>query len=297
MVAVAGVALALCAALFIGIQAVCVRAGTTDGSAHEALLVGLLVNTGTFLPLALVASYPRYVLSPASVAAFAAAGIVGTLLGRAFEYVSIERIGASRSEPVKSSQPLHAALLAVVFLGEPLGPANFAGILLIVVGVALVSWESAGVHSPAIDNIRVSDLFLPLLAAFMFGLEPIFATVGLATGTPVFLGLLVKTVAATGTFAAYLHGRGRISAESLVSHLRNRWYVLAGLANTLFLVSYYAGLAVSPVAVVVPIMQMGPLFVVAISWLFLQRLERVTPRLVLASTIIVLGGITITLTS
>jgi drug/metabolite transporter (DMT)-like permease len=294
MVGLLGPGLAVAAALCLAIQVACVRVGTDSGRSNDALIVVLLVNIAVLVPVALAVGYPDYTLPPTAIGAFVAAGLLGTMLGRAFEYAGIERIGASRSEPIKASQPLHAAVLAVVVLGETLTPLAGLGTVLVVVGVAVISWESRS-GDGGLGALSWSSLALPLLSAFMYGIEPIFAKVGLATGTSPFVGLGIKTLAATVAFYAYLRYRGTLPDRSALRSANTKWYVGAGLANTAFLLSYYAALSVAPVVLVQPVLQISPLFVIAISVVFLQRLERVTPRIVGAAVVVALGAALVSL--
>mgnify|MGYP006295233691 CR=1 FL=1 len=297
MVDVLGAALALLAAAGIAGQVICVRIGTEEGTATDALVVVLLTNIGVLVPLALVTGYPDFGLTRRSLLAFAAAGIVGTMLGRAFYYTAIKQIGASRAEPIKASVPLFAALVAVFVLGETLSPGGFAGILLIVAGVAVISWESTANPGPTAADAGPVALLFPLVAAFFFGVEPVFAKIGFGEGTPVLVGLAVKTLAATIAFVAYLRWREVLPTRKSLRTGNTRWYLAAGAANTMFLLAYYSALAIAPVVLVAPIMQLSPLLVVALSAVFLRRLERVTPRLVAASLIVVAGAIAVTLSS
>jgi drug/metabolite transporter (DMT)-like permease len=289
MVEYLGVGLAVAAALCLAIQVVCIRIGTDSGGSNDALIVVLLVNIALLVPVALVVGYPDYTLPPDALLSFAAAGLVGTMLGRAFEYAGIERIGASRSEPIKASQPLHAALLAVVVLGETLTPVAGVGTVLVVVGIAIISWESRSADA-GMGSISLPYLALPLASAFMYGIEPIFAKVGLATGTSPFVGLGIKTLTATVAFYAYLRFRGSLPGRAAFRSVNTKWYVGAGVANSAFLLSYYAALSVAPVVLVQPVLQTSPLFVIVLSVIFLQRLERVTPRIVLAAAVVALGA-------
>lgn len=289
MVEFLGAGLAVAAALFLAIQVVCVRIGTDSGRSNDALIVVLLVNIALLVPVALVVGYPDYTLPPDALLSFAAAGLVGTMLGRAFEYAGIERIGASRSEPIKASQPLHAALLAVLILGETLTPIAGVGTVLVVVGIAIISWESRS-SDDGMGSVSWSYLALPLASAFMYGIEPIFAKVGLATGTSPFVGLGIKTLTATVAFYAYLRYRGALPGRDALRSANTKWYLGAGVANSAFLLSYYAALSVAPVVLVQPVLQTSPLFVIVLSVIFLQRLERVTPRIVLAAAVVALGA-------
>ncbi|WP_331235887.1 EamA family transporter [Natronorarus salvus] len=294
MVSLVGVVLAVVAAICLAGQALTIRLATRRGRSNDVLLVVMLVNVVVFVPLAVVQpSNPN--VTPVAVVAFVAAGIVGTILGRALFYAGIKSIGASRAEPIKASMPLHATVLAVLFLGEVVTGLQLAGVALIVVGIALVSWEGSNADRIAGDGVPWTGLALPLAAAFFFGLEPIFATVGLAEGTPVIVGLTIKTVSALAVFVLYLGWRGSLPTRSGLPTGDVRWYVAAGLASTGFLLAYYAALEVSRVSVVVPIMQTSPLIVVLVSAALLHGVERVTPKLVAAAGIIVVGGILVTL--
>lgn len=288
-----GVVLAAVAALAVAVQSVSVRVGTDEGRATDALVVVLFTNVAIIVPAALVLHYPDYSITRDSVLAFVAAGIVGTLLGRIFYYTSIQRIGASRSEPLKASQPLHATLIAVVVLGERVTPGHVVGILLIVAGIAAISWETARGDGVA-EGTSGLALLLPLSAAFLFGIEPTLAKLGFAEGTPILVGLAIKTVAATAGFLGYLRLRNDLPSLAVFGGRNVRWYALAGLANTTFLFLYYAGLSIAPVSVVVPIIQTSPLLVMVLSLAFLSRLEHVTWKLLTGACVVVGGAVVLT---
>lgn len=295
MAASLGIALTLCAAFATAIQVICIRLGTTKGRSNDALVVVLACNIAILVPLAAIRQYPNYGLTGRSLLAFAAAGLIGTMLGRAFYYAGIKQVGASRAEPVKASMPLYATVVAVLVLGETLTMGHLAGILLIVGGVALVSRESARDAGPAVDG-SLRALTLPILGAICYGIEPIFAKFGFAAGTPVLTGLAIKTLTATVGFLGYLRWRDALPAWTAIMNRNARWFVGAGLANTGFLLAYYAALEITPVVLVVPIMQMSPLLVLALSATFLGHLERVTWRLAAAAVVIVVGATVVTIT-
>ena len=285
---VLGILLALVAAAAIASTVVFIRVGTTSGKSLDALAVVLLVNIVLLIPPTLYYYYPDYSLTGASLLSFAAAGLVGTMLGRAFFYTGIKRVGASRSEPIKATQPLHASIIAVIFLGETVTSAHAVGIVLIVVGVALVSWESTRSPEPD-DRVALAGLAFPIVASICYGLEPIFATVGFEEGTPVLVGLSIKTLAATIAFLAYLRWRDALPARAAFTDGNLKWYLAAGVGNTVFLLAYYAALEIAPVVIVVPVMQVSPLIVALLSLLFLRHLERITVQFLLAVAVIVVG--------
>lgn len=293
----AGVGLAALAALSIAITSLAIRVGTDEGGTIDAFVVVLLCNVGLIVPIALVLAPAGSSLTIASAVAFVGAGIAGTLVGRLFYFHSIAAIGSSRTEPIKATQPLHATVIAVLVLGEHVSLAHFLGVVLVVVGVAGVSWEFS--RDGSADGTSSLRALLPALAAALFfGVEPILAKFGLAGTDSMLLGLAVRIVAAAGGFFAYLVLRGALPAPDDFRTPDLWWYLGAGVANTSFLLTYYGALAVAPVSIVVPIVQTSPLVVMVLSMLFLPvRLERVTPQLVAAATVVVSGAIVVTLSS
>jgi uncharacterized membrane protein len=290
---IAGPLLGIIAAVSLSIAALAIRRGssTDDGSSIDALLVVLVVNVVLLTPIAAVVYYPDYDLTLRSIGSFAAAGLVGTGLARMGYYKSIELVGASRAEPVKSSMPLYATLFAVFFLQETVSALRWAGIAVIIVGIAVISFDlSGGGGLEEFKRVSMTGFFLGVAAAMLFGLEPIFAKMGLAEGTPSAVGLVVKTVAAAIFFLTYAHVRGEFDLGRIRSGDEWVWYVVAGIANTMFLIAYYAGLAIAPVSVVAPLMQTTPLFVAALSYFFLPDLERITRYVVTGVVFVVTGA-------
>lgn len=294
MVAFVGVALALLAAVAIAAQVIFVRIGTEEGDPLDVLAVVLAISTFFVAAIAILVHYPTYRLTTTATLAFAGAGLTGTFLGMIAYYASIQRLGASRTEPLKASMPLYATLFAVLLLGEDITTGNLAGVVLIVAGVAVISWES---RSNSVADVKDTPwtLALPLLAAVLFGVEPILAKVGLAEGTPPMVGLAVKTVVALAALVGYLAWRGSLSGlAGRVSHNR-RWYLAAAVSFTVFLIAFYLGLEAAPVVVVIPIFQSSPLFVILLSAVFLRQIERVTPRLVAGAAVVIVGATVVTI--
>lgn len=290
MVSALGVGLAVIAAGCLAGQALTIRLASRDGRTKDILLVVMLFNTVVFAPLALLID-PTPQVTARGVFAFIGAGIVGTLVGRAFYYTGIRRIGASRAETIKASMPLHAAILAVIVLGEAMTLGQFSGVVLIVLGIGMVSLEGASSTQHPADSGAVRGVVITLVAAFLFGLEPIFASVGFEEGMSVPVGLLIKSLIPLVVFSGFLVYRDEFPRFRELPTGSVRWFVLAGLASVGFLLAYYSGLHVSRVGVVVPIMQTSPLLVAAVSAVYLQDIERVTPRLLVASGIVVIGAV------
>jgi DME family drug/metabolite transporter len=292
------VALAIGAAISNAIMQLCVRLGTERGKSSHAVLIVMSINMIVLLPIVAIVYYPNYQLTSTSWIAFIGAGLFGTLLGRAFMYTSISKIGASRTAPIVATQALIATLLGVVILDEELTGTHAAGIVLIVIGVGVIAWETSHDNPGNLSQKQLLiGLLIPFGAALAYGAEPIYANYGFEEGTPAPVGLSVKTVAATLGFTLYLRWRKALPDFTTIERGNLRWFVLAGIANTLFLVGYYLGLEIAPVSVIVPIHITSTLFVVILSMIFMpRRLEQVTWQLAAASTVVVVGVVIITAT-
>lgn len=109
---------------------------------------------------------------------------------------------------------------------------------------------------------------------------------GFAEGTPILVGLAVKTLAATVGFVV-----AKRAAVAVDPPLRGRGAVRRGGRR-----EYDRPPIVlrrpqrRPRRVGRPIMQTSPLFVIVLSFAFFQRLERVSRRLATASMIVVAGA-------
>lgn len=288
--------LALGATLSNSASSLFIRVGTDRGRAYDAVLAAMTVNVVILTPLVAVVYYPDYGLTRQSVVSFVAAGMLGTLLGRLFNYTSIDRIGASRTVPIIASWALISSVLGIVILGETVTLVHWVAIVLIVGGAAGVAWETTQENPDDLSRRQLLlGVVIPFVAALAYGWEPIFANFGFAEGTPAPVGLVIKTMAATLGFLLYLRWRRGLPPLAAFREADMRWFLLAGVANTLFLLGYYLALELAPVSIVTPILATNALFVVLLSAVFMpRRLERVTWRLVTAATVVVVGVVLLT---
>jgi hypothetical protein len=111
-----GVAFAVLAAVGLSVQSLAVRLGTRTRSVSEVVAAIFAVNLLVLVPTAAVVAYPQYRVTTASLLAFAAAGVLGSLFARVAYFVGIARLGASRTEPLKALFPLVAVGTGVLLL-------------------------------------------------------------------------------------------------------------------------------------------------------------------------------------
>lgn len=276
-----------------------VRLGIDSGRLTNAILVGMLCNVLLFVPAAIAINYPSFGLTWKSTVVFVIAGVGSGLFGRLFQFVSTDRIGASRTSPVVASASLVSTLLAVIVLGESLSLPHFVGIGLIVLGVAITSWDTARDPDEKRPLREVAPSFVfPLLAATVYGIEPIWVKIGLAEGTPYLVGMAVMIVSSFCGFFGYRVLYGTIPLRSVRNDPGLKWYVAAGVSGGFAFVTYFAALDIAPVVVVIPIFASAPILVVVLSAVFMPRhLERVTWRVVSGSITVAIGVALVTLSA
>jgi len=200
LVSALGVGLALLAAFAWAVQYVALRLGADGGSVRELMVVTLGCNVVIVVPVVAVFFQPAAELTVRSLAAFGAAGLVGSVCGRLLLYGSVDVVGASRTAPVVASSTLFATGFTAPLLGERISAVHAAGVVLVVAGISVVSWEVAADADEERSLRSVGRaILLPLGSAVLLGLEPIFVAWGLAEGTPAVTGFAVNAVAARGS--------------------------------------------------------------------------------------------------
>ena len=293
---VAGIGLAAISVFTFAIYYLCVRLGTVRGHAYDVMLVSLLVNVALYFPLvAIVHGIPT--VTTQSLVAFAAAGLVGSFLARLVVIRSVQVIGASRTSPIVAANVFIASLLAVVLFDERLTMMHLIGIILIVAGVAMITYETAkGADPDASLREFGASIALPILGAALIGVEPIFITIGLEGNTGVLPGVAIKATAATIGFVGYLAFVGELRFDRLQLNRTFGWYLGAGLTSGIGIITLFAALETAPVVLVIPLLQTVPLLVLILSLMFMpRRLELITMRLVIGALVVVIGAMLVSL--
>lgn len=293
-----GLTLALAASLALAGQNVLVSKGTDEGRAYDAVLIVMLTNVVVLSAPILAYYHPDYGLSVQSVLSYVAAGLVGTLVGRAMKYVSIKRIGAGRTAPITQLQGFVAVILGLAFLGERLTTIQLLAIATIVGGVAFISRETAQENPRQLSRRELLlGLAFAVGSAVAYGIEPIFAVEGANAGTPIAVGAVIKTSAATVGFFSYLRFAGMAPSVDQIWRGNTHYFVLAGVANSIFTLCFYLALGLAPVSLVVPLLPTSTLFTIVIAYYTLpRRLEQITLRLFGASLVVVLGVVVLAIT-
>lgn len=130
-------------------------------------------------------------------------------------------------------------------------------------------------------------------AGLAYGISWVLIRQGVSGMAPPLVGAAIGVF--SGTLGLLVTGGSGIKS-GVVNHKKAVVLMFcAGLAAAGGTISSYFALSKAPVVIIGPIQSMHPLFTLLWSWMFLGQMERITPRLVLGSMLVVSGVVLITL--
>ena len=283
-----GELMAICSAATFAVGQVAARQGMRSSTPMAAALVlNGVVSLGTFIIAIWTGALQKSTLIP--ILWFMAIGVAGPGMGR---ITSLLGITLNKSVTISSSTPIWSTLFAVLFLGEAPTWAVLAGTLGIVAGIILLSFRENDGTSFG-DWFR-GEMIFPLIASFSYALPPIFAKMAFAHQRTPAVGIAISfTIGNLILLAArpLLPNRGRIHADKKAM-LWLAFGGLVGLASSLLL---WTAISIASISTTLPLSRTGPFWVLFLSYLYLKKAEPITRRLILASALVVIGGILITI--
>ena len=290
------VALALIPALFWGFTPIFDKRGmTAGGGSVQASLVVVVVDSAIYW-LVIAALYGRSAFSGLTweaAAIFAFAGVVGTAIGRITIFVGVDKVGASLNSIILSTRPLFATMIALAFLGEPLGPVTGLGIVVLVAGLVILTRSKGG----DVGGWQPRDLLWPIAAAATFAIANVARRYGmLETPLSALEAVAINETAGLIVLVAFaLASKG----TAVWSRPRESYYYFAGsgVLTTIAMLSLMAalGLEEGRIAIVDPLVATAPLFTLVFAAVLLRDLERVTKGVVGGAALVVIGAVFITL--
>jgi drug/metabolite transporter (DMT)-like permease len=277
---VLGAILALLSAATFAMNNDAARRGVVTGTPRQGMAISIPVGVVCFLPVAIAAGeIGRLTQFPPGAAAWmAGVGIVHFVVGRFFNYSANQAAGVNLAGPVVQLQVIWTLFLAVIILHEPCTVLQMIGAALIVAGSIITQRQPAGSRAGP-DGNRKTPVFVPrylkgymfgLLAALAYGTSPIMARSALAHTGPAtgILGGLIAYLAATTVVAlALLVPPVRREVRALKRD-NARWFAYSGVFVAMAQGFFFAAVAVAPVMLVMPLLQMSLVFRVLLStWL------------------------------
>jgi drug/metabolite transporter, DME family len=275
-------AIALLASISFALFAVYGWLGLNYSTPLTATIVSLAARTLTLgLAVIITGGIPDFAF--VALAVFVVLGVLQSTTSL-LTFIGLQRIGTSRSQPLRNSYPLWSTALAIFIMHERASLAVVSGTLLVVVGVVLISWKPEATT----PSYRWWHVLYSLAAGFLAGVAFPLRRYGLTiTNEPVFFSFIVAIVSLLGSIPYILWNR---SDQGLVWQPKGVMYFFwSGFFEALGALLTLVALTAGQVVIVSPIVATTPLFSLIISVIFFRGKEQVTGKTVLG-TIAVVGG-------
>ena len=218
----------------------------------------------------------------------AVAGAFSPGLFTIFFMLGITKIGVGRAAPMKGVSPLFAALLAMIFLGERPEWYQLGGVVLVVLGIALVSSGKTG------GRWRRIDALWPIAAGMCGASGAVFWRKGLPAFPEPLAGAFVGLLAAF--IITFLYAFTFMRSQ-IPDGIGKAWrpFLLVGIIAAIGQFCLANALQRGEVFRMVPVIQTSPLITVALALLLLRRVEFITWRVPAGALLTVSGAILVNL--
>jgi drug/metabolite transporter (DMT)-like permease len=291
-----GPALAAAAGLGFGVfQTLNRRAVGGMNDAYLATFLQLLVALGVLLG-ASAATEDFSLLGEATTASvvwFSAAGLVHFFVGWTLLNMSQMRIGAARTSPLLSTNPVFGAAIAAVWLSEVPAALQWLGILLVLAGAFIVSLERVAETGWGVDW---RDTAPGLATALAWSISPLFIKEGLNGLSSPLLGLTLGMLVAVVFYAAALPLRPRVEGAAIGSMQALGFKLLAGVMVGLSTWARWVSLDYTAVAVVLALGLLSVPVVLTLSPILMgSHVERVNLQIWTGGFLVVAGGLVLVL--
>ena len=246
------------------------RRGVITGTAAQGMVVSIPVGLLSFLVVALLTGALAIIggLSASAIASLSAAGVLHFVVGRYSNFRASQAAGVNLTAPVMQLNAVVTLVLAVVILREPCTMLQAVGAVLMVAG-SLVTQRasqpaaSSNAHSLPVFRPRILvGFFFALIAAVMYGMSPIIVRQALHDAGPLggVAGGSIAYAAATVAVALGLFIPSLRRNVMKVSSENARWFVYSGVFVAAAQGFLYCALAVAPIMLVVPLLQLSLAF-------------------------------------
>lgn len=268
-------------------DSVLVRFGLRHSNIFAAMFVSYAVSTACMWTYLAATTSLEFLQSPAMIY-YLISGCLQPLFARALFYEGITRIGVARAGPLRGIEPLFATAIAIAVFHERPGWLVFAGTILIVASLWLISGKQ-----PSDAKWRLIDAIFPIGAAFISAISQSLRKQALKIIPDPFVAVAIVTT------VSLLLLIGFVLATQRTRQLRMErngflFFLCAALVAVSAQVANFIALGRGDLSVIIPLLNTTPLFTVFFSALFLRHLETVNGRVSLGALLMVAGVVMIT---
>lgn len=292
---------ALLAALSFTVDNIFIRKGLMSenpGSVWDIRFVISVTCMSLFFIGALAASLLGYPivqelasLSFMDVLLLVIAGVLGPFAGAYLFSNAIAQIGASHTSALwTGSNPLFAALLGALFMGEIPDLIGMLSVLMIIGGIVVVGYHGHEETAVLLEKTKLAGGILALLSGVCVALSQVARgaamNMGATTNTAFFIyqgtAFVVVTAVLFFKTKSFRHIT-QINRKSLLCYAASGTGMLSG--------SYFllASFTLIPVWQAVAIRNIQPILAILLSCILLRKVDRISFRLVLGATLVTLG--------
>jgi len=274
--------LGIFASFWFAVSMVLINRGVLAIDYFRGLLTNLGVNA-VFLWLYVFLFVDRVDLWTPANLIFILIGVFVPGVARFFIFKGMERLGASITSCLTNGTPLFATFFAVLFLRERPTLTNLLGTFSIVLGIISLSWKGAA------KTWHTRDLLFPLTAAFLFAARDNMVRFGLLQ---IYSPLVGATIAATTSFITMSLIYFSFEEKKPLQVSSRKGFLLFAVAGFMNFLSYafaYTALSLERVSLISPLINGSSLFVLPLSALLLKDVEKLTPRKIGATGLVIIG--------
>lgn len=287
-----GVVLALLAAMSSALSMILVRKNLDKSNFIYISLTITIMGNIILWPLALTFT-DLSTVNPEGLLLFVLAGLLAPGIVRLLYFKGMETAGISANATIFATYPLYTSIAAVLLLGEALTAENWIGLVCIIVGVISVG-RILNKGENGSRNATKKGLIVPIACSLAFAFSYIMRKEALNIYNQPLLGV---TVGYTSSLLVYLlviafsnhTGTSRFSRNDI------KMFWKPGVGTTMTLLLSFFALSQEMVSIVAPVLQTELLFILLFTYIFLRKIEKLSPKLVASSLLIVAGVILISI--
>ena len=309
-----GAILAILSAATFAFNNAAVRRGVVTGTPGQGMAITIPIGVALFLLAAVLTGEIARIgqFPPRAAGWMTAVGLLHFLLGRYCNYRANQEAGMNLTAPVIQLQVIVTLFLAVLILHEPCSVLQIIGGVLILAGSLITQRQPAqlraadpmseiGSHGSGLAHAIEEPLFAPRrvagyvfasLAALAYGTSPIMARSALGYRTPAsgILGGLIAYGAATVVMAIALLWSPLRQDVTALKRENVLWFINSGVFVALAQGLFYAAVAVAPIMVVMPLLQLSLVFRLSFSKWLNPRHEVFGPLVTAGVVVSILGA-------
>lgn len=280
------------AAVFWGLSpALSKRGFTTGGTPLLASLMLVIFGTiGLWILTVITTDFQviHTALRPTAVGLFVLGGVVGTAIGRLLNYSGVDAVGASVNSAGVATDPVFAVALGIIALGESVTVVQLLGVCLVVTGIAITVLSGGGNKK----GWSKRALIFPFGSALAYGSGAVVRRLGLTNTSvsPIQAAAINETAAlfALGGYALFQLDIETVKSASIDSY---GYFIIAGIINTVGLVSFFVSIDNGPVVIGSTLAGMSTIITVVTASILLDDVETVTKVTIIGAVVTAIGAL------